>query len=148
MLVARWFTGLFKRLFAGWEDREWFYYNRCGLDPKPPAYQRWEVRMKTSERPPEVEGGLPEHSYSVILDDKYGLTAEDLVFTTNMLDKAQAVLQQFERELRTRSCGDFYYTNIRNRRLDFFHNFKAVGNEPLEGSAEIDEETEREKFLR
>jgi hypothetical protein len=147
MLLARWINGLLKRLFAGWDDREWFYYNRTGLDPKPAAYQRWDVRLADRELPTEPPA-LPEHSYSVMLEDKYGLTAEDLVFTTNMLDKAQAVLQQFERELRTRSCADFYYNNIKNRRLDFFHNFKAVGNEPLEGSAEIDEETEREKFLR
>jgi hypothetical protein len=148
MLIVRWFTGLLKRLFAGWDDREWLYYNVSGLDPKPPAYQRWSVRMKDREQPAADERDLPEHSYSVMLEDKYGLTAEDLVYNTKMLDKAQAVLQHFERELQTRSCGDFYYNNIRNRRLDFFHNFRAVGNEPLEGSAEIDEEAEREKFLR
>src|SRR5687768_1263709 len=105
MLLVRWFTGLLKRLFGGWEDREWFYYNRTGLDPKPPAYERWTVRMKDEQRPPEIPGDLPTHSYSVILEDKYGLTLEDMVFNTSMLDKAQAVLQQFERELRTRSCG-------------------------------------------
>ena len=45
MLLVRWFTGLMKRLFGGWEDREWYYYNRTGLDPKLAASQRWSVRM-------------------------------------------------------------------------------------------------------
>jgi hypothetical protein len=112
--------------------------------------QRWSVRMKDELKTPETpeEELLPPHSYTIILEDKFGLTAEDIAFNTNMLDKAQAVLQQFERELRTRSCGDFFYNMIKNRRLDFFHNFRAVGNEPMEGSAQIDEEAEREKFIR
>jgi hypothetical protein len=147
MLLVRWITGLIKRLTAGWDDREWFYYNATGLDPKPPAYQRWSVRQSSRELPSEPPA-LPEHSYSVLLEDKYGLSAEDMVINTNLLDKAQAVLQHYEKELQARSCGDFWHSNIKNRRLDFFHNYRPPSGEPLEGSAEIDEEAEREKFLR
>ncbi|MDQ3023413.1 MAG: hypothetical protein M3R04_03350 [bacterium] len=149
-MLLRWVTGLWKRLFGGWDDHEWFYYNHCGFDPTIPAHQRWAVRMTDKQKPPETPGEelVPQHSYSVMLEDKFGQTAEDMAFTTMMLDKAQAVLEQFERELRTRSCGDFWHGMIKNRRLDFFHNFRAVGSEPLEGSADIDDEQEREKFLR
>lgn len=147
-MLLRWITGLFKRITAGWDDREWFYWNASGLDPKLPASQRWAVRLADKPKPPTTpeEELLPQHNYSVMLEDKFGLTAEDMAFTTTDLGKAQAVLGQFERELRTRTCGDFWHGMIKNRRLDYFHNLKQGG--PIEGSAEIDEEQEREKFLR
>src|SRR6185436_16757076 len=125
MIIVRWLVGLLKRLFAGWEDREWFYYNRTGLDPKMPAYLRWEVRLKDEPKEPQTDAErlMPLRNYAVILTDKLGFTAEDMVFFTQQLDKAQAVHEQYQRELRTRSAGDFYYRMVKNRQLDFFHNF-------------------------
>jgi hypothetical protein len=149
-MIIRWIVGLFKNLVGLWDGQEWRYYAATAFDPKLPAYQRWGVRLKDEAKPAanEAERLMPLRNYTVILDDKFGQSPEDIIFFTTALDKAQAVLGQYEKELRSRTSGDFYYSMVKNRQLDFFHNFRAVGNEPLEGTAEIDEETEREKFLR
>jgi hypothetical protein len=149
MVVVRWLVGLVKHLTGIWQVSEWNYYAKTSLDPKIAAFQRWEVAVKADAKPPDNdrERLLPQTSYKVILHDKYGLTPEDVIFFTVKKDQAEGVEAQYLKELRSRSCGEFYYSMIKNRQLDFFHNFHAVGDEVKEGG-DVDEETRREMFLR
>lgn len=148
MIIIRWVLGLFRLLLGAWSQPELAYYAKTGLDPKIPAFQRWEVKVKQEEkRVSQEEEMLKPRSYSVFLIDKFMLTPEDLVFFTADKDKVDALQGQYERELRSRSSGDFYYSMVKGRKLDFFHNFKVVQERPLEAS-EIDEEQKREMFLR
>lgn len=150
MIVIRWIIGFFKTLVNLWDWTEWRYYVDHGLPPKTPAFHRWEVRVEASEKEPETEAErvLPTKNQRVILHDKYHLRADEMLFYTTDTDKVDALVAEYERELRTRTSGNFYYKMVRGRNLDFFHEFRQLGEEPLKEGLEIDEETEREKFLR
>lgn len=149
MVLFRWLLGLVKALFGAWSQPEWFYYAKTGLDPKLPAFQRWAVKLKQESRPegPGEDDMLRPRSFSVVLHDNFMLTPEEVIFFTPDKDKVDALQEQYERELHSRSSGDFYYTMVKGRKLDFFHNFKVVQAVPLEAS-EIDEEQKREMFIR
>ncbi|MCH7471676.1 hypothetical protein IIA79_01800 [bacterium] len=150
MIVARWLLGFVKALFRIWDQSEWFYYAKTGIDPSLPAFQRWEVKVKEEDKPPESEAEdlLPLTNRWVILHDLFMQMPEEVLLYTTDPDKVDALVQQYERELRSRTSGDFYYTMVKGRQLDFFHDFKVLGQEPLVEGTAIDEEQEREKFLR
>src|SRR5438105_3274819 len=101
MPIVRWLSGMLKVLAGMWSTQEAAYYARTGLDPRLPAFRRWTVRLKDEAKPPETraEELLPLRNYTVILGDEYHLAPEDMVFHTTHLDKAQAVLAQYQREL-------------------------------------------------
>jgi hypothetical protein len=149
MIIFRTIKGFFMSLFGVWSQDEWFYYNKSGVDPKVPAYQRWAVRVHAEDKVPESEAErvMPVKSQTVILEDKYMLTGEEVLLHTTDADKVFALTQHYEKELRSRSCGEFYYRNIKNRQLDFFHNFK-VEREEVSEEAEVDEETRRNMWNR
>ena len=149
-MIGRWFVGFFKALFNIWDWDEWFYYTKAGLDPKIPAKDRWDIEMRVDAKPPETraEEIMPLKHHMVMLHDKFGQSADEVVFFTTDPDKANALIDEFKRELRTRTSGNFYYRMIKRRNLDAFHEYKVQGEEPLVEGQEIDPEQEREKFLR
>lgn len=149
MMILRWLIGFFPALVRMWDQTEWFYYAKTGFPPKTPAFQRWEVYAKTEPKKPESEAErlLPLNNRWVILRDKYMQTPDEVIFFTTEADKVDALLAEYQRELRTRTSGDFYYSMIKGRNLDFFHVYTGV-KEPLIEGKEIDEEQAREKFLR
>lgn len=149
MIVFRWLIGFFKTLINLWSWYEWFYYTRTGLDPKLPAFQRWEISTRIEDKRPEsdAERIMPLQNRWVILKDKFLLRPEEVLFFTTDQDKVNAVLEQYQRELRTRTSGEFYYKMVRGRHLEDFHEFR-VPSEVIPGTAEADAEQEREKFLR
>ncbi|MCC7477951.1 hypothetical protein IT575_05780 [bacterium] len=149
MFILWTIRGFFMSLFGLWTQDEWFYYSRTGLDPRLPAYQRWAVRVHAEDKLPdsEAERLMPVKNQTVILEDKYMLTGEEVLFYSTDAGKIGALVRKYEDELRSRSCGEFYFRNIKNRQLDFFHNFKEPSEQPPE-EAEIDEETRRNMFNR
>ena len=149
MMVIRWLIGLFPALFQQWSQPEWFYFAKTGFPPKTPAFQRWDIFVKTEPKPPETESErlLPQINRWVLLKDKFMQTADEVLFFTTEADKVDALVEQYKRELRTRTAGDFYYTMVKGRNLDFFHVYTGL-KEPLIEGQEIDAEQEREKFLR
>jgi hypothetical protein len=96
----------------------------------------------------QAEEIMPLKNHMVMLHDKFGQSADEVVFFTTDPDKANALVEEFRRELRTRTSGNFYGKMIKRRNLDFFHDYKVLGEEPLVEGGEIDPEQEREKFLR
>jgi len=149
MIVIRFFVGFFKTLVNLWGWSEWFYYNKTGLDPKLPAFQRWEIFTREEDKTPEsrAEELLPRKNIWVILRDKFMQSPEEVLFYSTDNDKVKALTEEYNRELRTRTSGDFYYSMIKGRNLDFVHHLKPT-TEPLVEGTEIDPEQEREKFLR
>lgn len=149
MAVIRWFVGFFKALFRIWDQEEWFYYAKTGLDPRIPAFQRWDVLVREELKTPETEAEelLRPRNYRVILHDKYMQTPEEVIFFTTDKDKIDALEAQYRRELDSRTSGDFYYRMVKGRQLDFYHNYK-IASEAINEGAEVDEETRREMFIR
>ena len=149
-MVMRWFAGFFKALCNIWDWDEWFYHTKTGLDPKLPAHSRWEIQHKVEDKPPasDAERIMPLKNHMVVLQDKFSLTPDDVVFYTTDHDKANMIVEEFKRELRSRTSGNFYYKMIKRRNLDFIHNYKFSAAEPLVEGTEIDPEQEREKFHR
>jgi len=149
MMVFRWLIGFAKALINLWSQDEWFYYAKTGLDPKLPAFQRWEISTRIEDKKPdsEAERIMPLKNRWVILRDKFMLRPEDVLFFTTDQDKVNAVLEQYQRELRTRTSGEFYYKMVKGRHLEDFHEFR-VPTETIPGTPEAEAEQEREKFLR
>jgi hypothetical protein len=148
MIIVRCIIGFFRTLVRLWDNTEWFYYNRTGLDPKLPAYQRWNLTVRAEDKTPETEAErvLPVKNYTVVLQDKYMLTSDEIIFFSTDKDKVDALQEKYERELKHRTSGDFYYEMIRNRRLDFYHNYRIPTGEVE--AAEPDEQTRRDMFNR
>jgi hypothetical protein len=149
MALIRWFAGFFRAIVGLWSQPEWFYYAKTGLDPKLPAFQRWAVKVKHEDRKAGhgEDDRLAQRNYSVILHDNFMLTPEEVLFFTQDKDKVDALEQQYQRELGSRTSGEFYYTMVKGRKLDFFHDYKVIQPAPLE-TEEIDEEQKREMFIR
>lgn len=150
MIVVRWIIGFFKTLVNLWGWYEWFYYTRTGFDPKQPAWQRWEIYVKASDKEPETEAErlLPTMNHRLILRDKFMQSPDEIIFYSTDKEKVDRLQEEYQREMRTRTSGDFYYKMVKGRNLDFIHAYKVPGEEPLVEGGEIDEEQEREKFLR
>ena len=150
MVLIRWFIGFFKALLRIWDQDEWFYYAKSGFDPQLPAFQRWEVLTKVADKPPasRAEELLPLKNHWVILRDKFSQKPDEVVFFHTDKDKCDVLVEEFQRELRTRSSGNFFYKMIHGRNLDFIHGYRPTGQEKLIEGTEIDEEQAREKFLR
>ena len=149
MIIVRWFIGFFKTLVNLWGWYEWFYYAKTGFDPKVPAFKRWEIFIKSEAKRPETEAErlLPTNNNRIILRDKFMQSPDEVIFYSTDKDKVDALMEEYDREMRTRSSGDFYYNMVKARNLDFIHNYQVDSGGPLEGK-EIDEEQAREKFLR
>ena len=150
MLIVRWLTGLFKSLFGIWTKFEWSYYTSTGLDPKLPAFQRFEVKQHISDKVPETEAErlLPLKNRSVVLKDKYAQMPDEVLFFNTDADRTGAIVEEYERKLQTMSAGDFYLKMVRHRDLEFIHNMR-FDTEPIrEATSEEMAEQEREKFIR
>lgn len=149
MIIVRCIIGFFKTLVNLWGWYEWFYYTRTGFDPKIPAFKRWEIFLKSEHKRPETEAErlLPTNNNWIILRDKFMQSPDEIIFYSTDKDKVDALIEEYEREMRTRTSGDFYHNMVKNRNLDFIHTYKPVDSGPLEGT-EIDEDQAREKFLR
>ncbi len=102
------------------------YYVSTSFDPKTPAFTRWDVELKQEEkrRDEDDENMLPRIDYKVVLKDKFGQSPDEIIFFTADVDKATGILHEYEKELRTRSAGDFYYKMVKKRDLQHFHNFR------------------------
>ncbi|GEM_PF-2295924 len=150
MIIVRAIIGFFKTLVNIWGWHEWFYYTRSGFDPKVPAARRWEIYVKAEDKAPETaaEELLPTRNHWLILRDKFMQAPDEVIFYSTDREKVEVLQQQYEREMRTRSSGDFYYKMVKGRNLDFIHTYKHLDEEPLVEGTEIDAEQEREKFLR
>jgi hypothetical protein len=149
-MVGRWLVGFFKRIFGIWDEHEWGYYVHTALDPKLPAFQRWEVRLKSADAPPETPGDelLPKKTYTVVLHDKTGLALEDVVYFSTDLGKVEVLQRKLNFELQSRNAGWFWHDHIHHRNLDFIHTLK-VGEDLREGQASADEiEATRREFFR
>ena len=142
-MALRWITGFFKWLVRLWDHTEWFYYAKSGIDPKLPASDRWDVYIKTADKAQESddERMLPKQNRWVMLKDKYMQSQDEVLFFTTDGDKVNALAQEYKKELRTRTSGDFYYRMIVNRNLDFFHNYHVEDEELAEGM-----EADRQRF--
>jgi hypothetical protein len=149
MIIVRFLTGFFKALVSIWSQEEWFYYAKTGLDPKLPAFQRWEVSTRVEDKVPDndAERLMPLKNRWVMLKDKFMLAPDEIVFFTTDADKVENLLEGYRRELRTRSSGEFYYKMVKGRNLDYFHTAQAIGEPMIEGT-EIDEDQKREMFHR
>jgi hypothetical protein len=149
MMVIRWLIGFFPALVRLWDQTEWFYYAKTGFPPKTPAFQRWDIYVKTEPKTPDTDAErlLPLTNRLVILKDMFMQTPDEVLFFTTEADKVDKLVEEYRRELRTRTAGDFYYRMVKGRNLDFFHVYTGA-KEPLIEGTEIDEEQAREKFLR
>ncbi len=149
-MIIRWFAGFFKALFNIWDWDEWFYHTKTGMDPKLPAADRWDIQLKVEAKPPvsEAERIMPLKNHMVVLHDKFSQRPDDVIFFTTDPDKARTMVDEFKRELRSRTSGNFFYKMIKRRNLDFIHNYKVTVDDQLVEGTEIDAEQEREKFLR
>ncbi|MBN2082427.1 hypothetical protein JW859_09500 [bacterium] len=150
MIIVRWIVGFFKTIVNLWGWYEWFYYTKTGFDPKAAAHQRWECFVKAADKVPETEAErlLPTKNHWLILRDKFMQTPDEVVFYSTDRERLEVLKEEYEREMRTRTAGDFYYKMIKSRNLDFIHGYKLLSEEPLVEGLEIDAEQEREKFLR
>jgi hypothetical protein len=150
MVIVRCVIGFFKTLVNLWGWYEWFYYTRTGFDPKTPAFHRWEVHVREAAKEPETEAErlLPAKNHWLMLRDKFMQTGDEVIFYSTDKDRMDALRDEYNRELRTRTSGDFYYSMVKGRNLDFIHEYKPLGEEPLVEGIEVSEEEEREKFLR
>ena len=150
MIIVRCIIGFFKTLVNLWGWYEWFYYTRTGFDPKIPAAQRWEIYGKAENKLPETEEEqlLPTQNNWLILRDKFMQSPDEVIFYSTDKEKVDVLQEEYIREMRTRTSGDFYYKMIKGRNLDFIHSYKFPGDLPLDEGGEIDPEQEREKFLR
>ena len=150
MIIIRAIIGFFKTLVNLWSWNEWRYNTRTGFDPKVPAFKRWEVFLKSESKAPETETErlLPTKNNWIILRDKFMQSPDEVLFYNTDKDKVEALMEEYEREMRSRTSGEFYYKMVKGRNLDFIHTFRASdAGASLEGT-EIDAEQEREKFLR
>lgn len=150
MVIIRCVVGFFKTLVNLWDWYEWFYYTRTGFDPKIPAAQRWEIYVRSEDKVPETDSErlLPTKNNRLILRDKFMQMPDEVIFYSTDKEKVDVLCEGYEREMRTRTSGDFYYKMVKGRNLDFIHSYRAAGNQPLVEGTEIDAEQEREKFLR
>jgi hypothetical protein len=149
-MVGRWIVGFLRWVVRQWDEKEWAYYTRTGLDPGQPAFRRWDLQLKTTDLPPETpaEERVPRKNYSLILHDKNGLTLDEVVYFTPDLGRAEALEKKLNEELQTRDSGWFWHDQIRHRNLDFIHNLR-LGEEVMEGSAgDDDQEATRKEFFR
>jgi hypothetical protein len=150
-MVGRWLVGFFKRIFNIWDDREWAYYTQTALDPKLPAFSRWDLNLHSTDKPPQgpEDELLPKKQHTIILHDKTGLTPEDIVYFHTDLGRVQILEKKLQEELRSRNAGWFWFDQIRNRNLDFIHNLRMAETLPMEGSAEEqDLDAMRREFFR
>ncbi len=150
MVIVRWFVGLVKSLLGLWNKFEWSYYTKCGLDPKLPAFDRFAVVQHTTDKVPETDAErlLPRKNRSVVLKDKYHLLPDEVLFFDTDADRSGAVIQEYERKLKTFSAGEFYSKMVRQRNLDFIHTMR-FDTEPIRSATDEElAEQEREKFLR
>jgi hypothetical protein len=150
MIIIRCFIGFFKTLVNLWGWYEWFYYTKTGFDPKTPAHTRWEIGLRSEDKAPDTDAErvLPVQNHLVELRDRYMQTPDEVIFYSTDRDKVEVLMEQYNRELKTRSSGDFYYKMIKGRDLAYIHKYKIPGDEPLVEGGEVDPEQEREKFLR
>lgn len=149
-MIVRWLTGFFKALFGIWTKFEWSYYAATGLDPKLPAFDRFEVVLRMTDKPPEndAERLLPRKNRSVILKDKYHQAPDEVLFFDTDADRSGAVIQEYERKLKELSAGEFYVKMVRQRNLEFIHTMRFDTEPAAAVSDEELAEQEREKFLR
>jgi hypothetical protein len=149
MIIVRCIVGFFKTLVNIWSFQEWFYYNRTGLDPKVPAFERWELMVRVDDKVPETaaERMMPLKNRWVILKDKFMLSPDEVIFFTTDSEKVDNLMEGYQRSLRTRTSGEFYYTMIKGRNLDYFHTAPTIGEPMVEGQ-EVDEEQKRDMFVR
>lgn len=149
-MIVRWVVGFVKALFGIWNKFEWSYYASTGLDPKLPAFDRFEVVLRTSNKAPETEAErlLPRKNRSVVLKDKYSQMPDEVLFFDTDEDRSAAVIQEYERKLKTLSAGEFYFKMVRQRDLEFIHNMRFDTEPTKAATAEELAEQEREKFLR
>lgn len=149
-MIGRWILGFFKRIFNIWDDREWDYYTHTGLDPRLPAFSRWELKRHSTDKPGAGDGDalLPQKNHTLILHDKTGLTQDDIVYFNSDLGRVDVLSKKMEEELRSRNAGWFWFDQIKNRNLDFIHVLK-LGEELQEANAaEDDIESTRREFFR
>jgi hypothetical protein len=149
-MVWRWFVGLLRRLVNLWDGLEWAYYARVGLDPTLPAFRRWELKQKAAELPPDAEddGLLPQKTYTLILHDKYGLTAEDVLYFSTDLGRVEVLHKRLDDELQSRNSAWFWHYQIVHRNFDFIHGMR-LGEDLAEGVIEEeDAEAMRRDFFR
>ncbi|MCB1220538.1 MAG: hypothetical protein H7A35_03285 [Planctomycetales bacterium] len=149
MMIIRWITGFFKTLVNLWDWQEWSYYTKTGFDPKMPASQRWEAFVKVSDKVPETEAEevMPVKNRRVFLKDKYGQAADEMIYGSTDDYKVDAVMEQYEKELRSRTAGNFYATMIVNRNLDYFHNTRPP-DDPMSEALDADRKYREEQARR
>jgi hypothetical protein len=150
MIIVRWLTGLIKGLFGIWNKFEWEYYTATGLDPKLPAFDRFEVVLRTADKTPETETErvLPRKNRTVVLKDKYHQMPDEIIFFDTDADRSGAVIQEYDRKMKTLSAGEFYVKMVRHRDLEFIHTMRFETESITSVSNEELAEQEREKFLR
>lgn len=148
-MIGRWIVGFFKRLFSIYDDREWAYYAYTGMDPKIPAFTRWEVGLHSTDKPAETAADelLPKKTHTLILHDKTGLTQDDVVYFNTDLGRVQVLEKKLAEELRTRNAGWFWHDQIHRRNLDFIHGMK-LGEDIKEDDTDEDLEETRRQFFR
>lgn len=149
-MIARWILGFFKRLFNIWDDREWDYYTHTALDPKVPAFTRWELKLHSSDKQPETAADelLPKKTHTLVLHDKTGLSSEDVVYFNSDLTRVEVVEKKLAEELRSRNAGWFWHDQIKRRNLDFIHNMKLGEALPETTAADDELEETRRQFFR
>jgi hypothetical protein len=149
-MLGRWILGFFKRILNIWDDREWDYYTHTALDPKLPAFSRWQVSLHSKQQAPESEADqlLPKQNHTLILHDKSGLTQDDIVYFSTDLGRVEILEKKLQTELRSRNAGWFWFDQIKNRNLDFIHNIKLGEDLPESTAADDDIESTRREFFR
>lgn len=150
-MIIRWITGFFKTLVNLWDWQEWAYYTKTGFDPKMPANQRWESYVKVSDRTAETDAEefIPLKNRRLFLRDKFSQAPDEMIYGSTDDYKVDAVRVEYDKELRSRTAGNFHATMIVNRNLDFFHNTRPP-DDPMSEALDADrrfreEQTRRER---
>ena len=148
-MIIRWIVGFFKTLVNLWDWQEWGYYTKTGFDPKMAASQRWESYIKISDRAPETEAEelLPLKNRRLFLRDKFSQTADEMIYGSTDDYKVDAVREEYDKELRSRTAGNFYATMIVNRNLDYFHNVRPP-DDPMTEALNADRKFREEQLRR
>ncbi len=149
MIIIRWLAGFGKTLVNLWDWQEWSYHTKTGFDPKMPASQRWEAYVKVTDKPPETEAEevMPLKNRRLFLRDKFSQTADEFIYGSTDDYKVDAVREEYEKELRSRTAGNFHATMIVNRNLDYFHNTRPP-DDPMTEAMNADRKFREEQLRR
>ena len=90
---------------------------------------------------------MPVKNRRVFLKDKYGQAADEMIYGSTDDYKVDAVMEQYEKELRSRTAGNFYATMIVNRNLDYFHNTRPP-DDPMSEALDADRKYREEQARR